>query len=65
MGTNEITGDQLRSKAVTDSYRENFEKIFGGSGETDKRANHGNSRSHESAERGTNHSQHQENGEIG
>ena len=65
MGTNEITGDELRSKAVTDSYRENFEKIFGGSSETDKRANHGNSRGHESAERGTDHSQYKDNGEIG
>lgn len=65
MGANEITGDELRSKAVTDSYRENFEKIFGGSSETDKRANHGDSRGHESAERGADNSQHKENGSAG
>ena len=65
MGTSEVTGDEMRSKAVTDSYRENFEKIFGGSSETDKRANHGNSRGHESAERGTDNSQHKENGSTG
>lgn len=28
MATNDITGDALRSKAVTDSYRENFDLIF-------------------------------------
>ncbi len=29
MGTNDVTGDELRSKAVSDAYRENFDRIFG------------------------------------
>lgn len=26
--TNDITGDQIRSRAATDAYRDNWDKIF-------------------------------------
>lgn len=28
-GKNDVTGDRLRSKPPSDSFRENFERIFG------------------------------------
>lgn len=29
MSKNDITGDEIKTKEVSDSYRDNFDKIFG------------------------------------
>lgn len=29
MSKNDITGDEIKTKGASDSYRENFDKIFG------------------------------------
>lgn len=29
MSKNEITGDEIKTKGISNSYRENFDKIFG------------------------------------